>query len=128
MNALSDEENLAVASRYAAATRGDDPDEYRKICAPGAVTWHNFDELEVDTEHTIATVVWLRNKVPDLAWHDVAIHPTPTGFVSQSIMTGSAPGGSLRLLSCLIVTVNDEGLVTRVEEYLDSAQAAALRG
>ena len=74
------------------------------------------------------TVGWLHRTVPDLAWHDVALYPTPTGFVSQTIMTGTAPGGALRVHSCVIVTLDDDGLVTRVEEYLDPTQTAVLRG
>ena len=74
------------------------------------------------------TVGWLHRNVPDLAWHDIALYPTPTGFVSQTIMTGTAPGGALRVHSCVIVTLDDDGLVTRVEEYLDPTQTAVLRG
>jgi ketosteroid isomerase-like protein len=125
---LTDDEKLAIAAKFAAASRQNDADAYRSLCATGAVTWHNFDDAEVTTEQTVRTVAWLHRTVPDLAWHDVALHPTPTGFVSQTVMTGSAPGGALRVHSCVIVTLDDAGLVTRVEEYLDPTQTAVLRG
>lgn len=125
---LSDDDKLEIARRFAAASRDNDGDAYAALCAPGAVTWHNFDDLEVGTEQTIRTVAWLHRTVPDLAWHDVSLAPTPTGFVSQTIMTGSAPGGALRVHSCVVVTLDDSGLVTRVDEYLDPNQTAVLRG
>lgn len=125
---LTDDQKLAIAARFAAASRENDADAYRSLCATGALTWHNFDDAEVTTEHTVKTVGWLHRSVPDLAWQDVALYPTPTGFVSQTIMTGTAPGGALRVHSCVIVTLDDAGLVTRVEEYLDPTQTAVLRG
>ena len=125
---FTDDEKLAIAARFDAASRENDADAYRALCATGAVTWHNFDDAEVTTEQTVKTVGWLHRTVPDLAWHDVALNPTPTGFVSQTIMTGTAPGGTLRVHSCVIVTLDDAGLVTRVEEYLNPAQTAVLRG
>ena len=125
---LTDDDKLAIAARFAASSRTNDGDAYRSLCAPGAVTWHNFDEIEVPTDKSVRTVAWLHKTVKDLTWTDVALSPTPTGFVSQTIMTGSTPKGELRILSCVLVTLNDDGLITRVEEYLDPAQTAVLSG
>lgn len=124
---LSDDDKLAIAARYASASRENDADGVRAMSAPGATTWHNFDEIEVTTEQSVRTLAWLHRNVEELAWTDVATLPTPNGFVSQTVMTGTAPGGPLRVHSCLVVTLNGDGLVTRAEEYLDTAQAAALR-
>jgi uncharacterized protein len=128
MSGLSDTDKLAIAERFAAASRANDAAAYTALCAPGATTWHNFDELEVTTEQTIGTIAWLHRTVSDLAWTDVSLLPTPHGWVSQTIMSGTAPGGALRVHSCVIVTLDDDGLVQRVEEYLDPRQTAVLRG
>lgn len=125
---LSDHDKLAVATKFAAASRSNDADAYAALCAPGARTWHNFDDAEVTTEQSTRTVAWLHRTVADLTWTDVALLPTPSGFVSQTIMTGTAPGGPLRVHSCVIATLDDDGKVTRVEEYLDPTQTAVLRG
>jgi uncharacterized protein len=124
---LSDDDKLAIAERFAAASRGNDAAAYTAMCAPGAVTWHNFDDVEVSTEQTVQTIAWLHRTVSGLAWTDVALTATPNGFVSQTVMTGSAPGGDLRVHTCVVVTLDDDGRVTRVEEYLDSRQTAVLR-
>ena len=125
---FSDDDRLAIAAEFARASRTNDADLYRSLCAPDAITWHNFDELEVDTEQTVRTVAWLHRTVPDLEWSDVSLLATPTGWVSQTVIRGTAPGGPLRVHSCVIVTLNDDGLVQRVEEYLDPSQTAVLRG
>ena len=77
---MNDEEKLAVAARFAASSRAGGGEAYRALCAPGAVTWHNFDDVEVPTEQTVRTLQWLHRTVPDLAWHDVAVYPTPDRF------------------------------------------------
>jgi len=125
--ALTDDEKLALATRFAAATRANDAEAYRALVAPDAVTWHNFDDTEVTVEHTVRTVAWLHKTVRNLTWHDVELLPTPTGWVSRTIMTGEAPGGALRVHSCVVVTIDDDGLVRRVDEYLDPTQTAVLR-
>jgi ketosteroid isomerase-like protein len=124
---LTDADKLEVAQKYAAASRENDAEAYRSMCAAEAVTWHNFDEVEVGVEQTVRTIAWLHRTVSDLAWHDVAVAPTSTGFVSQTIMTGTAPGGELRVHSCVIATLNDDGLIERIDEYLDPSQTATLR-
>jgi ketosteroid isomerase-like protein len=127
-NHLTDDEKLAIAHLFAMASRSNDAAAYAALCAPDATTWHNFDDLQVTTEQTVRTIAWLHRTVADLAWIDVALLPTPTGFVSQTILTGTAPGGPLRAHSCVVVTLNDDGLVQRVDEYLDPSQTAVLRG
>jgi len=125
---LTDDEKLAIAKQFADASRNNDADAYRALCAPGATTWHNFDDADASTEQTVKTVAWLHRTVTNLAWSDVSLLPTSTGWVSQTIMTGTAPGGELRVHSCVIVTLTNDGLVTRVEEYLDPSQTTVLRG
>ncbi len=125
---LSDDDKLALARRFARASRTNDREAYAALCAPGAVTWHNFDEVEVTTEQTVRTIGWLHRTVTDLAWADLALLPTPTGFVSQTIMTGTVKGRPLKVHSCVVATLDGNGLVARVEEYLDSAQTAVLAG
>ncbi len=125
---LTDDDKLGIAARFAAASRGNDAEAYARLCTPRAVTWHNFDELEQTTAQTIRTLAWLHRTVPDLAWVDVASYPTPAGFVSQTIMTGTAPGGPLRVHSCVVVTLDESGLISRIDEYLDPSQTAVLRG
>jgi len=128
MITLSDDDKLDIARRFAAASRDGDAEAFRTLCAPDVATWHNFDELDVDIERSLKAGAWLRRTVPDLVSTDIAVLPTSRGFVMQSILTGTAPGGPLRLHSCLVVTVDDNGLVTRIEEYLDTGQTAPLRG
>ncbi|MGI8754625.1 MAG: hypothetical protein ACR2MB_01945 [Acidimicrobiales bacterium] len=53
---------------------------------------------------------------------------TADGFVWRSVLTGTAPGGALRVPTCVVATVSERGLVARIDEYLDPAALAALAG
>jgi uncharacterized protein len=127
MTLLTDRDRIAIAERYAIATRSNDTDTVVAMSAPGAEIWHNFDNAIVDTAATVKSIGWLHRTVTNLTWEDVALLPTPTGWVSQTILTGIAPGGPIRAYSCVVVTLDADGLISRLDEYLDPAQLAALR-
>jgi ketosteroid isomerase-like protein len=125
---LSDEDKLAVQKSYADASRRGDVDAIAALTEPDAVVWHNHDDVTISAEQSRKTVRWLHTTMPDVAWQDVAVLPTPNGFVWRSIMTGTAPGGPLRVHTCVVATLSDAGKVARMEEYLDSAALRPLTG
>jgi ketosteroid isomerase-like protein len=125
-DAVTAEENLAIAAAYAAASRRGDVDAIAALSEPDAKVWHNFDDKEVDLGQSARTVKWLFRIMPDVAWEDVAVLPTPTGYVWQAIITGTAPGGPIRAHTCMVVTVSEAGKVAHTAEYIDPAAMAAL--
>jgi len=124
---LSDVEKLVVAERYAAATRAGDAEALAEVCEPDAVVWHSFDNVTVSADRAARTLRWLHGSAPDVTWTDVAMLPTPCGFVWQALLSGTAPGGSFAAHSCMVMTLSDNGLVVKTEEYIDPAALSALR-
>jgi len=115
-----------VAAAYAAATRAGDLDALAGLTEPSLIVWHNFDGRVVDRAASDRTLTWLHRIVPDLTWEDVGLEPTPSGFVWQAVMRGTAPGGPLAAATCLVATLSLTGKVARIDEYVDSAQLACL--
>ena len=111
----------AAQAAYAAATRAGDADALLRLCEPDAVVWHNHDDVAVDVGRAGETLRWLHRTVPDVEWTDVAVLPTPEGFVWRAVITGTAPGGALRAHTCMVVTLSERGKVQRIDEYLDRA-------
>jgi len=88
--------------------------------------WRNFDDRELDKAQLLKVIRFLVTQVRDLAYQDVRIHPTPTGFVQQHVLVGRAPNGdTLRAPACLVTEITD-GRIRRLDEYLDSAALAPL--
>ena len=125
---LSDDRKLAVAAAFTAASGNNDGAGIAEMCAPGAMTWHNHDGLETPAVDTGKGLAWVHRAVPDVAWRTVALKTTSDGFVWQSVLTGTGPGGPLHCASCVLVTLDDDGRIRRIEEYLDPAQTRVMRG
>lgn len=123
---MDDAHKRRVAVAYATATRAGDAQALAALSEPDAVVWHNHDDTEVSLERSGRTLRWLHRTVPDVAWHDVALSLTCDGFVWRAVITGTAPGGSLRVHTCVVVTLSDGGHVARTDEYLDAAALALL--
>lgn len=119
---------LDVAERLFAAIGHGDIDAVRACYADDIVVWHNNDGVEQTRDQNLRTLAWVIKNVSGRRYEEIRRQPTPTGFVQQHVLRGTAPNGkSLELPACIVCTVA-EGKITRLDEYLDSAQAAVLFG
>ncbi|MET0189610.1 MAG: hypothetical protein ABW212_11465 [Pseudonocardia sediminis] len=114
------------AARIIAALDALDVD--RELIADGATAWHNFDDLDMALVDTFESVRTIRTKVPDFRFTDVrTTAPGDDGIsVARYTFRGTLPdGGDVAAHACLVVH-SDGGKVTRIEEYLDTAQLAPI--
>lgn len=118
---------LSVQAGYARALRAGDAGAATAMFAPGGVIWHNYDDREVPADRASRVLTVLRDAMPDLDWEDVAVEATPSGFVWRAVVVGTAAGGPVRAHTCMVVTVSSDGLIERLDEYLDPAAMAPLR-
>ena len=120
--------NLELCEQLFAAIMAGDTEAVRGIYAADAVIWHNNDGVEQTPEENLRVLRWVIRNVKDLLYEEIRRHETAEGFVQQHVLRGVAPNGTaLEIPACVVCTVRD-GRVTRLEEYEDSAQLAALRG
>lgn len=95
--------------------------------AEDVVTWRNIDGREL-AKPQVRRILEFLSGLDDLAYEDVRIQETETGFVQQHVLTCTSPGGEpVRAAACLVGTVRD-GQLARLDEYLDSAAMAPLLG
>ena len=113
--------------RFAEATNAGHADVTMSMCVPGATVWHNFDDKTIEYAGTGATLEWMHRQIPDLRWETRSIAYTDDGWVWQAAIKGTAPGGDLCAHSCMIVHLNDDGLITSLDEYIDPVSMAPLR-
>ena len=124
---LNSDQKLELQQRFAVATASGNPDEAALLCAEGAEVWHNYDELSIPYIDTGKSLVWLHRKVPDIAWETRKVTATADGWMWQAAITGTAPGGPLRAQTCMIATLNDDGLIVQLDEYIDPVQMLPVR-
>ena len=116
-----------VASRLIDAIEGGDVEGVRACFHPDAVVWHNDDQREVGVDHTCRVLGWLAANVDGMRYDSITRRPLADGYLQQHVLRGTTrAGGALALAACLVVTVSD-GLISRIDEYYDSAAAAVLR-
>ena len=119
---------LRVAERLFEAIPKGDLEAVRALYAPDAQIWHNHDGIVQDPAANLQVLGWVVKNIRGIRYEEVRRQATPTGFVQQHVMRGTAPGGkAFELAACIICTVVD-GRITRLDEYLDSAQLSALAG
>lgn len=119
--------SLEIHALFAQATASGDPARAAELCRTDAVVWHNYDDLEIPYADTAKSLLWLHRKVPDISWITRSLMTTSTGWVWQATITGTAPGGDLRAETCMIARLDDDGLIVRIDEYIDPSQMGPVR-
>jgi ketosteroid isomerase-like protein len=119
-------EALAVAERFEAALNTGDADGVRASYSPDARIWHNFDDKYQTVEENIKTMHWLHTRLSEVKYDIQSRIAIPGGFLQQHILRGKlASGKPFALHACAICTV-ENGCITELKEYLDTAQARPL--
>ena len=105
---------------------GKDPDALVGVLAPGAVVWHNHDRKEVDARENMAAIAMLGQLVDELENEHVLLAPIDNGFVLQFVTKGKvrSNGNPFEMQNCLVVTTTDDGLIRRIDEYVDPTVGA----
>jgi ketosteroid isomerase-like protein len=121
------EQSLEVADRLFKAIERGDVAAIRDIYAPGAKIWHNNDGATQNIDANLAVLGWVVANISELAYTEIRRHATPAGFVQQHVMRGrvKSSGKEFRLPACIICDV-EQGRITRLDEYFDSAHIAVL--
>jgi uncharacterized protein len=119
-------EIAALADRFFAAIEGGDVEALTQLYADDATVWHNFDQIDQPVGDNLRILSRLHHAVAGLRYTEITRVILDDGFVQQHVLTGAAAGGRLEVPAMMRVTVSD-GAITRIEEYLDTAQLAPLR-
>ncbi len=117
---------IEVARRLIAAIEAGDLDTIRNLYSEDVQIWHNTDGAFETRAENLRTLSWVVENLADLRYDDIVCQPTPTGFVQQHVLRATGPkGATVALPACIVATV-DDGHITRLDEYLDSAHVLRL--
>ncbi len=118
--------NDDVAEQLFAAIENGDVGTVRGLYSQDAVIWHNTDGREQSADQNLATLTWVVENLAERRYEDVRRSVTDRGFVQQHMMRWTkADGTRAELPACIVATCAD-GLITRIDEYLDSAHVARI--
>ena len=126
---MSEQDDIrAMATRFFDAIEAGDIETMQGSFTPDAEIWHNTDELIVTPAQTAQTLTGMASRIRDREYADRQLTVFPGGFVQQHVLKGVRvhDGVSVRL-PCAIICKVENGKITRLDEYFDSAHVAEFR-
>ncbi|MGX1163408.1 hypothetical protein FBY31_4467 [Arthrobacter sp. SLBN-100] len=115
----------ALADRLTAAISAADMATMREIYTQDAVIWHCTDAIEMsvdDLDNLLSAIGLVSSCTIDV--HSRLI--TDVGFVQTQTNTYKLESGSEIVLRCALIVTVEEGLIARIDEYLDGSALAPL--
>jgi ketosteroid isomerase-like protein len=123
---LSQIDYEAFAQRFVAAIQAGDAEAVRAFYAPDAKIWHNIDHIEQTVDQNLKSLAWFVRTLPDRTYRVQRIAPLPDGFLQQHVLEATLPNGERWAMDACVVVRVENGKITRLDEYLDSAKTAQL--
>jgi ketosteroid isomerase-like protein len=116
-----------LVDSFAAALEGRGSAAFIASIEPGAILWHNNDRLEVDAITHMGNIEMLSKVVRDAAFQTVRCAPIKNGFVLQFAFRGTlvSNGRNFEMQNCIVATTAD-GMISRIDEYVDPTTGAQL--
>lgn len=118
-------ENSVICEKLFEAFANGDADGVRELCSADSETVQNGGTT-MDLETLLHFTFSVLEVVKDFRYEDAIRSTTETGFVEEHRVRGTLPDGSeMNLYACVVGEVED-GKITKLREYVDSAAAAGL--
>jgi uncharacterized protein len=124
---MTPEEMLAFAEKFVGAIQSGDVATVRACYAPDAKLWHNTDRVEQTVDQNMAVLDWFIRTLPDRNYRVIRREALSDGFLQQHVLEATLPDGTAWSMDACCVIKVENGLITRLDEYLDSGQGKALR-
>ena len=111
---------------FAAIERGDTA-ALAAMWSDDITVWRQGGGRERDKPRALKVIEWFVGATADRRYEVLDRQIFDGGFVQQhDVHAAGADGTPLTFRACLVVKVGADGLITRIDEYLDPADLAAL--
>ena len=116
-----------LADQLFSTIENGDGDALAALWSEDIVVWRQGGGRERDKARGLKVIEWFVDATADRRYDALARRSFDGGFVQQHMVHAAAHDGRpLQFRACLIVAVSPAGLITRIDEYLDPADLAAL--
>ena len=117
---MRNNEANAIDRLFGSLARGD-IEGIRGALSPNAQVWHSFDCIAHDRDAAVANLAQTIAAFAERRTEDIRRQPTPAGFVQQHLfVVRKADGRQMAWPVCIVVKIED-GLIARLDEYIDRA-------
>ena len=116
-----------IADLMFAAIEGGDTAALAAMWSDDITVWRQGGGRERDKPRALKVIEWFVGATADRRYEVLDRQIFDGGFVQQhTVHAAGADGTPLTFRACLVVKVGGDGLITRIDEYLDPADLAAL--
>lgn len=116
-----------VADAFFDAIERGDGEALAALWADDIVVWRQGGGRERDKPRGLKVIDWFVDATADRRYEILDRQTFDCGFLQQHNVHAHAQNGApLSFRACLVVKVGADGLITRIDEYLDPADLAAL--
>lgn len=118
-----------VADRLFAAIERGDGAGLAALWSDDIVVWRLGGGRERDKPRALKVIEWFVDATSARRYEVLDRQVFDGGFVQQHLVHAVANNGSpLSFRACLVVRVRPDGLISRIDEYLDPADLSSLAG
>jgi ketosteroid isomerase-like protein len=116
-----------VADRLFAAIERTDTAAIEQLWADDVRVWHSGDAADNERAQALRVIYWFIKRTTDRRYEILDRQFFENGFVQQHILHANCRnGGAIAMRVCIVIKVNEDGMITRIDEYFDPADMAPL--
>jgi ketosteroid isomerase-like protein len=120
------QEILDFAEHFVSALERGDAETARACYWPDAKIWHNTDKVEQTVDQNLKALAWFARTLPERRYRIVRREALSDGFLQQHVLETTLPDGRpFTLHACCVIKMKN-GKITRLDEYIDSAETKPL--
>jgi ketosteroid isomerase-like protein len=124
VNAVSSQD---VANRLFGAIERGEFEVVESLWAPDVAVWHSGDQADNDRVRALKVIRWFIKTTTTRTYEILDRQHFDGGFVQQHVLRADGTNGaSIALRVCIVIKINANGLIVRIDEYFDPADMAAL--
>jgi len=117
----------AVADEMFAAIERGDVSALAEMWSDDVTVWRLGGGGERDKPRALGVIDWFVANTTSRRYEVLDRQVFDGGFVQQHLLHASGNAGTaLTFRACLVVRIGDDGLITRIDEYLDPADLTPL--
>lgn len=117
----------SVHAAFNAAEAGD-LERFRNCFSDDAIIWHNFDFKDQPIDEAIEQLREMTKAFTRLEYKERRYIEIPEGIVAQHVSHSALADGNVLIVPIMQRIILSEGLITRIEEYLDTSAMSKIFG
>jgi ketosteroid isomerase-like protein len=118
---------LDVANRLFGAIERGEYETVDGMWANDVTVWHTGDSQDNDRARALKVIRWFMNVTTSRSYEILDRRFFDGGFVQQHVLRARrSDDASIEMRVCIVIKVDAEGRITRIDEYFDPADMAPL--